>query len=414
MIAHASHFHARGARPGRLQASFKENVIDYGRVLDVMRQVGYAGYVGVEYVWIDWEHCNEVDNLSETILMRDFLRSHGRRRMNQPDPALGVILHAIGGLASASFYLPFRGVKGWAWESYWLVGGVFSWVVAPWMFALLQIPELVPGARGGTARRPCSGRYLFGVLWGIGGLTFGLTMRYLGIALGMAMALGYCAAFGTLMPPLFRGELEGVARTTAGATVLFGVFVCLAGIVVSGLAGRSKERELTDEQKQAVIHEFSFGKGVLVATVSGILSACMSYGFAAGKPIADLAVQHGAHPLWQNLPVLVVVLAGGLTTNLLWCLRSTFRNGTAGDYLRSHRHGELVITEQVSTRTIFSVPPPGPSGICSSSSTGWGTRLMGKFEFSSWTLHMASIMIFGTLWGLISRNGRARASGRDS
>ncbi len=221
--------------------------------------------------------------------------------MNQPDPALGVILHAIGGLASASFYLPFRGVKGWSWESYWLVGGVFSWVVRA--VAVRPGPDSRP-VRGFSREAPRSAllwSYLFGVLWGIGGLTFGLTMRYLGIALGMAMALGYCAAFGTLMPPLFRGELEGVARTTAGATVLFGVCVCLAGIIVSGLAGRSKERELTDEQKHAVIHEFSFVKGVLVATVSGILSACMSYGFAAGKPIADLAVQYGAHPLGQNL-----------------------------------------------------------------------------------------------------------------
>ena len=198
-------------------------------------------------------------------------------------------------------------------------------------------------------------------------------MRYLGIALGMAMALGYCAAFGTLMPPLFRGELGGVARTTAGAIVLSGVVVCLAGIVVSGLAGRSKERELTAEQKQAVIHEFSFVKGVLVATVAGILSACMSYGFAAGKPIADLAVRHGAHPLWQNLPVLVVVLAGGFTTNVLWCLFLNARNGTAGDYL-----GLAAEAGRCHRGPAEELPPlrrrRGRSGTCSSSSTGWGTR----------------------------------------
>jgi L-rhamnose-H+ transport protein len=251
--------------------------------------------------------------------------------------------------------------------------------------------------------------YFFGVLWGIGGLTFGLTMRYLGIALGMAMALGYCAAFGTLMPPLFRGELEGVARTTAGATVLFGVFVCLAGIVVSGLAGRSKERELTDEQKQAVIHEFSFGKGVLVAAVSGVLSACMSYGFAAGKPIADLAVRHGAHPLWQNLPVLVVVLAGGLTTNFIWCLALNIRNATAGDYRGATGRGE-----RLSSATLRK-----NYGLCAVAGTVWylqflfygmGNTLMGKFEFSSWTLHMASIMIFGTLWGLVLHEWRGSSA----
>ncbi len=321
--------------------------------------------------------------------------------MNHPDPVLGVILHAVGGLASASFYLPFRAVRGWSWESYWLVGGVFSWIIAPWAFALTWTPDLI----GILAEAPAGvllWTYLFGILWGIGGLTFGLTMRYLGIALGMAMALGYCAAFGTLMPPLFRGELQGIARTTAGATVLVGVLICLGGIVVSGLAGRSKEREMTAEQKQAIIHEFSFVKGVIVATISGILSACMSYGFAAGKPIADLAVKHGAHPLWQNLPVLVVVLAGGFTTNILWCLLLNARNATSGEYLGSSRLDGPLSRGTLRRNYLF----------CAIAGTTWylqflfygmGTTLMGQFEFSSWTLHMATIMIFGTVWGLLLR-----------
>jgi L-rhamnose-H+ transport protein len=319
--------------------------------------------------------------------------------MTQPDPVLGVILHAIGGLASASFYIPFRGVRNWSWESYWLVGGVFSWVVAPWAFALVQIPRLFQ-VLGESPSAALFWAYIFGVLWGIGGLTFGLTMRYLGIALGMAMALGYCAAFGTLMPPLFRGEIDSVMQTSAGQTVLFGVFVCLAGIIVSGLAGRSKERELTDEQKQAVIHEFSFGKGVLVAAASGVLSACMSYGFAAGRPIAELAVRYGAHPLWQNLPVLVVVLAGGLTTNLVWCVWLNLRNGTAGDYIGTSRQGGKV--SGVSLRNNYLLCAiAGITWYLQFFFYGMGNTLMGKFDFSSWTLHMASIMIFGTLWGLV-------------
>jgi len=319
--------------------------------------------------------------------------------MNTPDPILGVFLHSVGGLASASFYLPYRGVKGWSWESYWLVGGVFSWVVAPWAFAMARTPDLFlvlteapPATLGWT--------YLFGVLWGVGGLTFGLTMRYLGIALGMAMALGYCAAFGTLMPPLFRGELGGVAGTTAGATVLFGVLICLVGIVVSGAAGRSKERELTDQQKQAVIREFRFAKGVVVATVAGVLSACMSYGFAAGKPIADLAVRHGAHPLWQNLPVLVVVLAGGFTTNLLWCLCLNLRNGSAGDYV-GHPGRQNSGAPAALSRNYLLCAAAGTVWYLQFLFYGMGNTLMGKFEFSSWTLHMASIMVFGTGWGLI-------------
>ena len=313
--------------------------------------------------------------------------------MSQPDPFLGVLLHAIGGLASASFYLPYRAVKGWSWESYWIVGGVFSWLFAPWAFALIQTPDLLRVLTEAPPRA-LLWSYLFGVLWGIGGLTFGLTMRYLGIALGMAMALGYCAAFGTLMPPLFRGELVGIAHTTAGLTVLFGVLVCLAGIVVSGLAGRSKERELTAEQKQAVIHEFSFVKGVVVATISGILSACMSYGFAAGKPIADLAVRHGSHSLWQNLPVLVVVLAGGFTTNVIWCLFLNVRNRSLGDYVGLSKQVPLL-------RNYAFCALAGVVWYLQFLFYGMGNTLMGPLEFSSWTLHMASIMAFGTVWGLI-------------
>ena len=131
--------------------------------------------------------------------------------------------------------------------------------------------------------------YFFGAMWGLGGLTFGLTMRYLGIALGMAVALGYCAAFGTLMPPIFDGQIAEIVHQTSGQVILLGVAVCLAGIAVSGLAGMSKEKELTAEQKKATIQEFSFVKGILVATFSGVMSASFAYGLAAGKPIAELA-----------------------------------------------------------------------------------------------------------------------------
>src|SRR5438552_1787337 len=148
----------------------------------------------------------------------------------------------------------------------------------------------------------------------------GLTVRYLGLALGTSMALGYCAAFGTLLPPIFSGQITEVIRTTSGMIVMAGVAVCMFGIAISGLAGISKERELPESEKKAAIKEFSFVKGVWVATFCGIMSACMSYGFAAGKPIAALAVSHGASEFWKNLPVLIIVLARRFTTNLSGCL----------------------------------------------------------------------------------------------
>src|SRR5512135_1903131 len=163
------------------------------------------------------------------------------------NPFIGVIFHWLGGLASGSFYVPYRFVKAWAWEVYWLVGGFFSWIIAPWILASLKTEDLWQV----ISSAPLSSlwwAYFWGAMWGLGGLTFGLTMRYLGMSLGMGVALGYCAAFGTLIPPIFHGEfMTKVLGTASGQVILAGVVVCLLGIAIAGLAGRRKEREMTDE-----------------------------------------------------------------------------------------------------------------------------------------------------------------------
>ena len=237
-----------------------------------------------------------------------------------PNPLLGVIFHWLGGLASGSFYVPYRGVKRWSWETYWLIGGFFSWIIAPvtlGMFLTNDLPAVLREASGSTLFW-C---YFWGMMWGLGGLTFGLTMRYLGMSLGMAVALGYCAAFGTLMPPIFDGVfVSNVLGTTSGQVILAGVAVCLSGIAFAGKAGMSKEREMSAEQKQEVIKEFNLKKGILVATFSGVMSACFSYGLRAGDPIKAITLSHGTTTLWQGLPVLVPVLLGGFTTNFIWCV----------------------------------------------------------------------------------------------
>lgn len=316
------------------------------------------------------------------------------------NPALGVFFHWLGGLASASFYLPFRKVRGWAWETYWLVGGVFSWLIAPWFLAWLLVPD-VPALLAATPGRTLGWAYLFGVLWGIGGLTFGLTMRYLGIALGMAVALGFCSAFGTLLPPLFAGELGDVAATTTGRVVLAGVAVCLAGIGLSGLAGRAKEKELSLEEKKTAVPEFNFRKGMLLATFSGVMSSCFAYGLAAGKPLAVLTkaslLGHGRSDLWQNLPVLVVVLWGGFTTNFIWCMLLHRKNGTAGDY--------TYVSEFLLPNYALSAVA-GVTWYLQFFFYGMGQTKMGRYDFSSWTLHMASIIIFSTLWGIALKEWR--------
>jgi hypothetical protein len=206
------------------------------------------------------------------------------------NPFLGVFLHWLGGLASGSFYVPYKGVKRWSWETYWLAGGFFSWIIAPWILAFVMTPDLLQ-VLGGQPAKTLFWTYFWGAMWGLGGLTFGLTMRYLGMSLGMAIALGYCAAFGTLMPPLFAGTLGDKLSSVPGIVILIGCVICLQGIVIAGMAGMSKERELPEEQKKAAIQEFNFWKGILVATFSGVMSASMSYGLDAAAPIKAAALQ---------------------------------------------------------------------------------------------------------------------------
>src|SRR6201981_1801137 len=158
------------------------------------------------------------------------------------NPALGVFIICLGGVASCSFYFPYRGVKRWSWETYWLVGGVFSWIIAPWFLGSLLTRDLL-SVLCETPSKTLFWAFFFGLLWGVGGLTFGLTMRFLGLSLGMAVALGLCAAFGTLVPPIFNGVFRSqILETSSGRVILCGVFVCLAGIALAGLAGFYKER----------------------------------------------------------------------------------------------------------------------------------------------------------------------------
>jgi L-rhamnose-H+ transport protein len=346
-----------------------------------------------------------------------------------PNPALGVFFHWLGGLASASFYVPYRGVRRWSWETYWLVGGFFSWIIAPWILALLLTRDLF-GVLSQAPAQTIFWAVFFGLLWGVGGLTFGLTMRYLGLSLGMAVVLGLCAAFGTLMPPLFSGVFfTQVLGTLSGRVILLGVFVCLLGIASAGFAGILKERVMSTEQKKAVIKEFDLKKGLGVAILSGVMSACFAYGLAAGGPIKILTMQHGTPNLWQGLPVLVVVLIGGFTTNFIWCLALNIKNKTGSQYFSGRPENFKAIADEPILETAIDAPSketvdhipsravtnqkPAPMLpnylLCALAGTTWyfqfffytmGETQMGKYGFSSWTLHMASIIIFSTLWGL--------------
>ncbi len=308
------------------------------------------------------------------------------------NPALGILLHAIGGFAAGSFYAPLKKVRQWSWESYWLVMGLAAWFVAPWGVALLTTPDLfgVLAASFGRAWALC---ILFGILWGVGNLTFGLSVRYLGMALGYSVALGFCMVFGTLVPPIARGEIGTVLSTTSGIVILGGVILCLGGIGLCGWAGISKERELTEEEKRAAVSEFALGKGFAVAAIAGILSACFAFGLAAGKPIAELAIAHGASPIYSNNAVLVVVLTGGLISNVIWCVFLNVRNRSFKDYVTGPA------TKQTLNYILSALA--GVIWYGQFFFYGMGTTKLGeKFDFSSWSIHMAFIIVFSNLWGI--------------
>ena len=317
-----------------------------------------------------------------------------------PNPLLGVLFHWIGGFASASFYVPYKSVRRWSWEVFWLTGGLVSWIVAPWLFASLQTRDLLV-VLAATPIRTLGLCWMFGALWGFGGLTFGLTMRYLGISLGTAVALGLTAAFGTLIPPLVSGQLVStLIHSTGGQIVLFGVAVALGGIFVVGLAGHGKEREQADQAVVGQPKPVNFGRGIAVAVFSGVMSSCFAYGLAAGEPIRQLTLAHGTPVLSQGLPVLCVVLFGGFCTNALWCLFLLLRNRSAGQLIGRSSSMDLETGPLPLLRNYL---------LCSLGGAAWyfqfffytmGESQMGRFGFSSWTLHMASVIIFATLWGL--------------
>jgi L-rhamnose-H+ transport protein len=310
---------------------------------------------------------------------------------------LGTIFHFIGGFASGSFYMPYKKVKGWAWENYWIIGGLFSWLIIPPLAAWLTIPgfaEIIRATPAATLRYVL----FFGVLWGFGGLTYGLGVRYLGMSLGNSVVLGFCSAFGALVPAIYynfypaagKTSFHDLIATTWGRVVFVGIIVCLLGIYICGRAGTLKERELSESDKKKSVAEFNLVKGLIVAIFSGIMSACFNFGIEAGKPMAAAAVANGYNPLYQNNVTYVVLLWGGLATNFIWCLILNIRNRTFRDY--GDQRTPL-------TRNYLLSALAGTTWFLQFFFYGMGESKLGNGA-SSWILHMAFIILIANMWGL--------------
>jgi L-rhamnose-H+ transport protein len=318
----------------------------------------------------------------------------------------GIIYHFIGGFASGSFYIPYKKVRGWSWESFWIVGGIFSWLIVPPLAAWLTIPhftEIISATNGQIIWLT----YLFGLLWGIGGLTYGLGVRYLGVSLGSTIILGLCAVFGSLIPSVYynffpkagKDTFSMLLHTHWGQLVLLGIAVCVIGIIICGKAGTLKEKELIAGKADVEDNkEYRFGLGILVAIISGVLSACFNFGIEAGKDMADTANQvwKAAHPgqgnfLFQNNVSYVVILWGGLTTNFIWCMILNARNKTFGDY--NNKKTPLL-------KNYLFCALAGTTWFLQFFFYGMGESKLGNGA-SSWILHMAFIILVANSWGLL-------------
>ena len=320
---------------------------------------------------------------------------------------LGILYHSIGGVASGSFYMPFNKVKGWAWESYWMVGGLFSWLIVPPLAAWITVPGFAEIISAGSSQILYF-TFLMGLLWGVGGLSYGLGVRYLGMSLGNSVVLGFCAAFGAIVPSIYyninptEGKISftDMLATSGGQLVLFGVFVCLTGIAISGKAGMMKEGELSQEEQKKSIAEFSLVKGLTIAVLSGILSSFFNFGIEAGKPLADAAVSAGFNPLYQNNVTFVVILWGGLTTNLVWTTILSIKNRSYGDYVNK--------ATPITKNMLFSALA-GTTWFLQFFFYGMGESKLGNGA-SSWILHMSTIILTANMWGIYRREWKGVAS----
>ena len=257
--------------------------------------------------------------------------------------AIGLLIIAIGAFCQSSSYVPINKIRSWSWESYWVVQGVFAWLVFPFLGLLLAIPpghslaELFAGVKALDVGLTM----LFGMLWGVGGLTFGLSMRYLGVALGQSISLGTCAGLGTILAPVmlnvFYPEAHHLEKLTAA--VLIGVAVTLVGIAIIGMAGSMKSRSLSEQEKKNTVKDFNFPKGIAIALLAGFMSGCFNVGLEFGSSIHF----EESADVFKTLPATFLVTLGGFLTNAVYCFYQNSKNHTWADYRKSEVWGNNLL-----------------------------------------------------------------------
>lgn len=307
---------------------------------------------------------------------------------------IGLLIIAVGAFCQSSCYVPINRIKSWSWESYWLVQGIFAWLLFPFLGAMLAVPDghsLCELFTSDNAFRIWM-TILFGALWGVGGLTFGLSMRYLGVALGQSIALGTCAGLGTVLGPvmlnIFFPEGHYLAQLTAA--VLIGVVVTLVGIGIIGVAGSMKSRGMSDEQKREAVKDFNFPKGIAIALLAGVMSGCFNVGLEFGGNISF----EGSNPMYATLPATFLVTLGGFVTNAIYCLWQNARNHTFADYGRTSLYANNLLYCCLAGALWYS------QFFGLSLGKGFLTDSPALLAFS-WCILMALNVVFSNVWGII-------------
>mgnify|MGYP003322924405 CR=1 FL=1 len=316
--------------------------------------------------------------------------------MNQ---LLGSLVILTGGVFAACYLLPLRAVKGWAYETSWLFYALVGLLVYPSVLGLLTVPDffgVVFSASAGTLLKV----FAYGVVWGVGALCWGLMVRYLGIGLGLAVGCGLCAATGTLLPPVVTGHAADLVKDAAACTVLGGVLVSIVGIVLTGLAGKSKEAELDEATKKAGVKEFDFRKGMLLGVVSGVASGAINFGLQGAPELESAALEAGAASAWAGMPVLAVVLAGGWLSNTVWAIGSGVVKRWRGGVV--FRFSTIPVLHRSTFFNLLFAGAVGVIGVSQFACQKIGEPLLGDMRYISFAVLMAAAILVSTAVGVFT------------
>lgn len=307
----------------------------------------------------------------------------------------GILLIAAGAFSSGSFAVPFGKIRKWSWETYWMVFSLGAYIFFPLIACLILAPGFIR-IIGSLSSGNLLIVFFLGAIYGIGNLSFGLALRYLGLSLGYALSLGLMLAIGTLIPPLMDGRLHLMMKQSGGTLLILGVLIACLGIALSAWAGILKDKHVSTAKKQESIDEFNLLKGSVAAVLVGITGSAMSLGFEKGLPISDEAARQGVNPLFTMMPVMLVLLAGTFVTTVIWCLSLGFKNRSLKEY-RSSSSSKIHILNY-----LFGLLA-GMLWFIQFILYGMGKSKMGPFTFTSWGILMALTIVFATIWGLIRK-----------